>query len=102
MKIYISGKITGLKKVDYLKKFALAEKRLIDQGHDVINPARTNATLPENTSYQEYMDMSLLMLSFCDSIYMLNNWEASPGAKREKAEAEKNGMIVLYQEGRKC
>lgn len=101
MKVYISGKITGLKPVDYLKKFAIAEKKLNNEGHEVINPAKTNATLPKSTTYEQYMDMSMLMLSMCDAIYMLNNWKDSPGANREKEQAEKNGMMVLYQEGRR-
>ena len=100
MKIYISGKITGLDRVAYLTKFALAEQNLRDKGYSVINPAAVNGRLPDDTTYNQYMDMSMLMLSWCDAIYMLDNWKDSPGATREKEEAERNGLTVMYQEVR--
>ena len=97
-KIYISGKITGLDREEYLAKFDLAEKRLISEGYDVVNPARTNDTLPaKSTTYQQFMDMSMLMLSMCDGIYMLNDWGDSPGARSEKEWAEKHGLKIRYQ-----
>ena len=52
MKIYISGAITGTD--DYMERFAKAEKELTEQGYSVINPAKVNAQLPEDTSYEEY------------------------------------------------
>ena len=81
MKIYISGAITGTD--DYMERFAKAEKELTEQGYSVVNPAKVNAQLPEDTSYEEYMKMSFCMLDMCDSIYMLKGWEKSCGANRE-------------------
>lgn len=83
MKIYISGAVTGTD--DYLERFARAEEQLKAQGFEVVNPAKINALLPRSTSYGKYMDMSRLMLSFCRSIYMLNDWQNSRGAKQEFA-----------------
>lgn len=96
-KIYISGKISGLPREEYLAKFDLAEKRLLSEGYEVINPARTNDTLPKSTSYQQYMDMSMLMLSMCDGIYMLDGWRDSPGATREYEWAEEHKLKIRYQ-----
>lgn len=81
MKIYISGAITGTN--DYIERFARAEKELTENGYSVINPAKVNAQLPEDTTYEEYMKMSILMLDMCDSVYMLKGWEKSCGANRE-------------------
>ena len=81
MKIYISGAITGT--TDYMERFAMAEKELTDKGYSVVNPAKVNAQLPENTSYEEYMKMSFCMLDMCDGIYMLKGWKKSWGANRE-------------------
>ena len=81
MKIYISGAISGTD--DYMERFAKAEKELTDNGYSVINPAKVNAQLPEDTTYEEYMKMSILMLDMCDSVYMLKGWEKSCGANRE-------------------
>jgi hypothetical protein len=38
MKLYISGKITGDE--NYQEKFAEAERRLVDAGYEVVNPAK--------------------------------------------------------------
>ena len=52
MKIYISGQISNLEKSDYMERFAKAEKKLTEQGYSVVNPAKVNAQLPEDTSYE--------------------------------------------------
>ena len=81
MRVYISGAITGTD--DYMERFAKAEKELTEQGYSVVNPAKVNAQLPEDTSYEEYMKMSFCMLDMCDGIYMLKGWKKSWGANRE-------------------
>ena len=81
MKIYISGAISNTD--DYMERFAKAEKELTEQGYSVVNPAKVNAQLPEDTNYEEYMKMCFCMLDMCDGIYMLKGWEKSCGANRE-------------------
>ena len=43
------------------------------------------------------MRVDLAVLSICDAIYMLNNWEDSAGAKRELAEAQRLGLDIYYE-----
>ena len=81
MKIYISGAISGT--TDFMERFEKAEKELTEQGYSVVNPARVNAQLPEDTTYEEYMKMCFCMLDICDNICMLKGWEKSCGANRE-------------------
>ena len=95
MKIYISGAITGTD--NYMERFAKAEKELTENGYSVINPAKVNAQLTEDTSYEEYMKMCFCMLDMCDSIYMLNNWDKSCGANRELGYAMAKDMIIMYE-----
>ena len=95
MKIYISGAITGTD--DYMERFARAEKELEEQGYSVVNPAKVNAQLPKDTSYEEYMKMSLCMLDMCDSIYMLKCWKKSCGSNRELGYAMAKNMIIMYE-----
>ena len=95
MKIYISGAITGTD--DYMERFAKAEKELTEQGYSVVNPAKVNAQLPEDTSYEEYMNMSFCMLDMCDGIYMLKDFEKSCGANREYDYALAKVMIIMYE-----
>lgn len=94
MKIYISGKITGLHKRDYRGKFKAAANRLRDQGHTVVDPSRLDVY---DLTYAQYMAIDTTLLSFCDGIYMLDNWQDSNGAKLEKEYAESLGLKVLYE-----
>lgn len=92
--VYISGKITGIK--DYLERFETVEHDLILHDYDAINPAKVNNELPE-TSYSNYIKMPLCMLSMCDTIYMMKDWETSIGAKLEWEFAKANNYTIIYQ-----
>ncbi len=94
-KIYISGPITGSD--NYIEHFAKAEKWLKKFGYSVINPVKVNAQLPEETTYEEYMKMSLVMLEMCEYIYMLDGWENSCGACLERQYALMLGKTIFYQ-----
>lgn len=96
MKIYISGKITGTS--DYMQRFQSAENLLRERGFEVINPARTNATLPESTTWEQYMAVCLTLLTMCDAIYMLAGYEKSPGALMELDQARRGRLKIFYEE----
>lgn len=104
MKVYISGKIGEQELSDATReKFAKAEQLLRSKGYRVFNPttsglgnyaeslARTNNT----AFYIEILLLDLRMLSTCDAIYMLPDYEESPGAMVELAFAEAIGMPVF-------
>ena len=95
MKIYISGAITGTD--DYVTRFGKAEARLRNQGFEVINPAEVNGRLPKSTTYEQYMEMSMLMLGMCDSIYMLKGWESSKGSNREYGYAVGKDLSIIFE-----
>ena len=97
MRIYISGAITGTH--DYMHRFAKAEAELKKQGYSVINPAAVNTRLPLDTTYEEYMKMSLTMLDMCDAIYMLKGWKKSCGANREYGYALAKDYVVMLEGG---
>ena len=95
MKICISGAITGTD--DYMERFAKAEKELTEQGYSVVNPAKVNAQLPEDTSYEEYMKMCFCMLDMCDEIFMLKGWSKSCGSNREYWYAMGNCKTIICE-----
>ena len=100
MRIYISGQISNLEKSDYMERFAKAEKELTEQGYSVVNPAKVNAQLPEDTTYEEYMKMCFCMIDMCDGIYMLKGWKKSLGANREYGYALAKDMIIMFKKER--
>lgn len=95
MKIYISGAISNTD--NYMERFAEAEKGLTENGYSAINPAKVNAQLPEDTSYEDYMKMSFCMLDMCEAIFMLQGWSKSCGANRELEYALAKDMIIMYE-----
>ena len=97
IRIYISGPITGT--TDYMERFEEAEKRLngANAEYSVINPAKVNSNMPKDTTHEEYMKMSICMLSMCFAIYMLKGWQKSPGACEEHLYALKHGIAILEE-----
>ena len=95
MKIYISGAISNTD--DFMERFASAEKELTEHGYSVINPAKVNAQLPEDTSYEEYMKMFFCMIDMCEAIFMIQGWSKSCGSNRELGYAMAKDMIIMYE-----
>lgn len=91
--VYISGAVSGT--ADYMDRFAAAEKHLSNMGYTVINPARINAQLPSETTYEQYMKMSLFLMDMCNVLYQLNGWENSKGANREYGYALGKDMYIV-------
>ena len=93
MRVYISGPITGVE--DYMVKFADAEKKLTGSGYTVVNPAKINCGMPDDMTYEEYMEIDLKLITMCDALYMLDGWEKSCGANREYGYAFGRGKIIM-------
>lgn len=98
MKIYISGPISGTK--DHTERFEKAERALTATGHTVINPERVNGQMPWGTTQEEYMRLSFELLSMCDTIFMLQGWQQSKGAKEELEYAVQNKHTIVFEGGR--
>lgn len=95
MRVYISGPITGVE--DYMVKFADAEKKLIGSGYTVVNTAKINWGMPDDITYEEYMEIDIKLIDMCDAIYMLRGWNMSRGANREYGYALGKGKTIIYQ-----
>lgn len=92
MEIYISGKIgEGRPSKETLAKFKKAEDMLRSKGYEVFNPTTSGlGTLAENTAqhngttfWEEILLFDLAQLKNCDAIYLLPDWQDSPGALTE-------------------
>lgn len=95
MKIYISGKISGLPMEEVRAKFAQAEQQIVAFGHTPVNPL--NNGQPADASWEEQMLASIKMLFECDAIYMLHDWGDSRGARIERNIAEEMGFEIIPQ-----
>lgn len=93
---YIAGSITGLE--DYKKAFAEAKDTLDKNGYSAINPAALNDILHAEDSYEDYMDICLMLVEKADFLVLLPGWEKSPGANREMGYAKGLDKIVLTLE----
>ena len=99
IKVYLSGKITGLDKGEYELNFMKAEQFYKSCGYTVVNPCKSSAEILKknpDATYDDFMKADLEALKGCTHISMLSGWETSRGAKIEKAEAERLGLEVMY------
>ena len=96
-RIYVSGKITGLPREEYMANFERAEAELTKQGYVVLNPAKVGDGMPESTTWEEYMELCICMLRMCSKIYLPENWTDSRGALVELEYAKTYGYEVIEE-----
>jgi hypothetical protein len=97
--VYLSGKMTGLEESEYKENFRNAELFYRACGYEVINPCNLSDIVLKrkpDATYEDFMAEDLRALRSCTHIALLEGWESSPGAKREKAEAERLGFAIMF------
>lgn len=100
MKVFISGKMTGLTEEEYRAKFGKAAEKLLAEGYEVFNPATPEWNDPmhdEGLSYGEMLILDFKKIQECDALYMLSNWQDSKGATAERAFADAIGLEIMYE-----
>lgn len=95
IKIYISGKITGLDRKVAESRFDEAMIKLCKEGYNVCNPFLIDHN--HDQSWESFMLADLKLLFECQAVYMLNNWKSSKGARIEHYIALERGLKVIYQ-----
>ena len=85
MKIYISGKITGLPIGEVVAKFRDAERKIRKFGQTPINPLENG--LPIEAEWADQMGKDIAQLLRADAIYMLPDWQHSDRVSDRPAEA---------------
>lgn len=93
-KIYIAGRVTGLKHEQYEPMFATVKKELELAGHEVINPI-TDIPHEDVNNWALTIMECLPYVAQCDCIAMLPGWEKSDGAQIEYHFARGNKLQVL-------
>ena len=114
--IYISGKM-GEKVLSEatVKKFEAAQNKLVAEGWAVINPASPvfqrdaqkevkieekkwkHLDLGEFDWYAWLLLWDMHSLALCDAIYLLSDWQDSPGATAEYYYAKACGKVIVFE-----
>ena len=96
-KVYIAGKVTGLDKDKAERNFQLAERLLLEEGFEVINPLKVVSVKAQgwNTPWNEAMKHCIEALVGCDFLFVLYNWKDSKGACMEVELAKKLKIPVF-------
>ena len=81
IKIFISGKVSGIEYYVAYQTFANADRMLSQQGYNVINPMKI---CKKRWSWLRCMARCLWAIISCDKIYQLDNWQESRGARIEQ------------------
>ena len=95
MKIYISGKITGLPLSEARQRFADSADFLNEIGFEAVNPL--NNGLDDKATWKEHMVADIAMLLDCEAIYMMDNWIESRGASIEYDIANRLNLDVWFE-----
>ena len=96
-KIYISGKITGLRLEEAKARFDKAESELVSRYNcEVVNPLK-KISYDADKTWCQYMLDDIALLFSCDAIYMLDNWKDSKGARIEFAIACELSKIIIFE-----
>ena len=91
-RVYIAGPITS--RLDtYKLHFASAKAKLEKKGHLVMSPH----VLPLGFDWEDYLEISIEMMTSCDAVYVLKGWEESKGTKLEIELAKKYKMEIIYE-----
>ncbi|MCV4287926.1 DUF4406 domain-containing protein [Pseudomonas capsici] len=90
-KIYLSGPMTGLPKLNF-PLFNAEAARLRGLGFYVVNPAELN---PDGASWGDCMRKDIVALMSCDTVATLPGWENSKGAQLEVLIGERLEMAVV-------
>lgn len=98
LKMYISGKITGLETEACRIKFAAVEAKLKKLGvHTVINPM--NLGIPDSWTWKEAMELCMKVLKeSATSIIQLRDWVESEGAMEEYYYARHHGYRIFDED----
>ena len=95
MRIYVSGKISGLPYEEVKTRFDDCQALLESIGFEVVNPLTMG--LNQEAKWEQHMVKDIELLLSCDSIYMMDNWTESTGAGIEYDIAIRIGMDVWFE-----
>ena len=94
MRVYISGKISGLDFEEVKAKFTEAEDFLNEIGIEAVNPLKNGLSVED--TWIKHLCRDIELLYECSHIYMMDGWQESTGACIEYDFAIRTGKTVLF------
>lgn len=91
--VYIAGPMTGRPLFNYVQFFGIAGLIEKEYACRVLNPARQ----PNGLAYSEYIELALADVRQATAILLLQDWESSPGARKEFCLAVENKIRIVYE-----
>lgn len=89
--------MTGIKDFNY-PEFNRVANGLRSAGHKVINPVEICSHLDgTNATWKDYIDVCIPAVDKCHTIYLLNGWETSKGARLELKRAIELNLKIIQQ-----
>lgn len=97
--VYIAGPFRGPTTWDIAQNVRAAETLGLEvalAGYMPVIPHANTALFNGQCTEQFWLDGTLLLLSRCEALITLSNWEQSSGAKAEVAYAKEHGIPVCH------
>lgn len=91
MRVYLSGPMRGLPEANF-PEFRKNAELLREAGHDVLDPSMSFTD--RKLSRPEYLRHDIQLILCVDAVVVLDDWDLSPGARFEVAEAWQIGIPV--------
>lgn len=95
--IYLSGPITGNEEA--AQDFARAEELVKNKipAVRIFNPMKLDEATPR-MSHDDYLELDLFIIDkFCDTLFLINGWKASLGAREEYGFAKAKDYSFIYE-----
>lgn len=98
--VYVAGKLTDPRGQWYeqanTQVAMMVAVDLWKMGFSVICPHANTYFMGGAVPYEAFLAGDFEIIRRSDAVVMVPNWEQSPGARREKQEAEKEGIPVYH------
>lgn len=103
LKVYISGKISGLPIEEAQANFKNMQTLLEGLGYEAVNPFEVPVMSTMQPSWADFMGADIAELLKCDIIVFLENYKDSKGAMMELAVAkEMKSIFIVYPHEVNC
>lgn len=79
---------------DYYKKITMAELKLLQEGHEVLNPSPKTKTFDNVDLFRLYA----AKLNECDAVFAMNRWGASEIGNLEMANAMQLRRTITFEQ----